>query len=402
MSVIHRDHHGKQKFAPASEVVRQELREAKRVIVKIGSRVLVQRTGNPDLARIRSLVKQIARLRNSGREVVLVTSGAIAAGVEALRLGKRPSDLPQLQMAAAVGQVRLMTLYDTFFEAERCGIGQVLLTHADLQDRARHLNARNTILALLRQGIIPIINENDVVAVDEIKFGDNDVLASLVTVLVDGDVLILLSTTDGLRAPTSAGRSRRVPHLGSVTPEALALAWGKAGDFSMGGMASKLKSAQTAVAVGAKVVIADGRKPEILDRVMSCEDVGTLIGASSNQQSSLLRGRKRWLAFFHRANGFVVVDAGAQRAIEERGHSLLPIGIRDVEGTFARGSLVNIRAQDGRIIARGLTEYSSEEIRRIMGRRTNEIESILGSRECEEVIHRDNMVNLAVTGGDAK
>jgi len=380
----------------AGAPVRDHLKRSRRVVVKIGSRVLVQKTGSPDLQRIRSLVRQIARLQSSGHQVVLVTSGAIAAGVEALRLRRRPKNLPQLQMAAAVGQVRLMTLYDTFFAAERCGIGQVLLTHADLQNRARHLNARNTIMALLRQGVIPIINENDVVAVDEIKFGDNDILASLVTVLIDGDVLILLSTTDGLRAPAASGRSRRVPYMENVTEEALALAWGKGSDFSLGGMASKLKAAQTAVDVGARVVIADGRKEEILDRVMAGEDVGTLIGNPKASPAGVIRGRKRWLAFFHKVNGSLVVDAGAQKALEIKGHSLLPIGVREVEGHFSKGSLVNVRTQDGRTIARGLTEYSSDDIRRIMGHRTADIATILGAKECDEVIHCDNMVNLSL------
>jgi len=382
------------------EAERQVLRRARRVVVKIGSRVLVQRTGNPDLRRIRLLVREVAKLRRAGKEVIVVSSGAIAAGVEALGLNKRPTNLPELQMAAAVGQVRLMTLYDRFFGAERCRIGQVLLTHSDLQHRARHLNARNTMMVLLRRGIIPIINENDVVAVDEIKFGDNDILASLVTVLIDGDVLLLLSTTDGLRAPLASGRTRRVPYLESVTPEALALASGKGSEFSLGGMASKLQSAQTAVDVGAAVVIADGRKPQVIGQVMAGEDVGTMIGNPRKNSRGLFRGRKRWLAFFHKMSGSIVVDAGAQGALEKNGNSLLPIGIREVEGTFAKGALVNVRSQDGRVIARGLSQYSSDEIRRIMGRRTAEIEGILGSRDCDEVIHRDNMVVIHRNQGE--
>ena len=374
---------------------RRALQSAERIVVKIGSRVLVQTTGSPNLPRIRRLVKEVARLRNSGKQVVLVTSGAIATGMESLGLRKRPTNLPELQMAAAVGQVRLMTLYDRCFGAEQCRIGQVLLTHADLQHRTRHLNARNTMMVLLRKGIIPIINENDVVAVDEIKFGDNDILASLVTVLIDGDLLILLSTTDGLRAPLASGRTRRVPYLENVTREALALASGKGSDFSLGGMASKLKAAQTAVDAGAQVVIADGRKPRVIERVMSGNDVGTIIGNCNLEQRGFFKGRKRWLAFFHKAHGAVVVDAGAQRALEQNGNSLLPIGIRAVEGTFPRGSLVNVRTMGGSVIARGLTEYSSDEIRRIMGRRTSEIEAILGTRECDEVIHRDNMVSVS-------
>jgi glutamate 5-kinase len=338
------------------------------------------------------LVREIAKLRREGKEVVLVSSGAIAAGVEALGLKKRPSELPALQMAAAVGQVRLMSLYDKFFRAERCRIGQVLLTHADLQHRTRHLNARNTMMILLRSGIIPIINENDVVAVDEIKFGDNDILASLVTVLIDGDLLLLLSTTDGLRAPASPKGTKRVRYLEGVTPEALALASGKGSEFSLGGMASKLQSAQCAADVGAQVVIADGRKRGIISSVIAGEDVGTLIGNPLVKTNGSFRARKRWLAFFHKVTGAVVVDAGAVRAIEELGFSLLPIGIRSVEGHFSKGALINVRSEDGRVLARGLAEYSSDEIRRVMGHRTSEIAGILGSKDCDEVIHRDNMV----------
>jgi glutamate 5-kinase len=347
------------------------------------------------MRRIRQLVREIAKLRRSGKQVILVTSGAIATGMEALGLRKRPTNLPELQMAAAVGQVRLMTLYDRCFGAEGCRIGQVLLTHSDLQHRVRHLNARNTMMVLLRNGIIPIINENDVVAVDEIKFGDNDILGSLVTVLIDAELLVLLSTTDGLRVPISSGRTRRVPYLENVTREALALAWGKGSDLSLGGMASKLKAAQTAVDAGAQVVIADGRKAHIIDQVISGRDVGTLIGSFHSSQRGVFKGRKRWLAFFHKAGGTVIVDEGAQRALEKNGHSLLPIGVLNVEGDFPRGSLVNVRTLEGAVIARGLSEYSSDEVRKIMGRRTSEIEGILGSREGDEVIHRDNMVSVS-------
>jgi glutamate 5-kinase len=247
-------------------------------------------------------------------------------------------------------------------------------------------------MVLLRRGIIPIINENDVVAVDEIKFGDNDILASLVTVLIDGDVLLLLSTTDGLRAPLASGRTRRVPYLEKVTPEALALASGKGSEFSLGGMASKLQSAQTAVDVGATVVIADGRKPQVIGQVLAGKNVGTMIGDPGRGSHSSFKGRKRWLAFFHKVGGFIVIDSGAQKALEKNGNSLLPIGIRGVEGQFAKGALISVKDLDGHVVARGLSEYSSEDILKIMGHRTTEIEAILGSRDCEEVIHRDNMV----------
>jgi glutamate 5-kinase len=382
---------------------RDQVRGASTIVVKIGSRVLVEKTGHPDLVRIRALVREIAAIHRAGKRVIVVTSGAIAAGVEALGMKTRPKELPRLQMAAAVGQVRLMAIYDRFFAEEGCRIGQLLLTHADLQHRTRHLNARHTLSELLEHGVIPVINENDVVAVDEIKFGDNDILGSLVTILVKGDVLVLLSTTDGLRAPAPGGKTRRVPYLEQVTPETLALAFGKGSEFSVGGMASKLQSAQTAADVGAQVIIADGRSPDVLSDVLRGQDVGTLIGSPRFSRRGM-RGRKQWLAFFHKVQGSVIVDSGAQKALAKGGYSLLPIGVRDVEGTFPRGALVNVRDAEGRVIARGLAEYSGEEIKQIMGHKTSEIADILGVRDCDEIIHRDNMVvfqGREVTGHDA-
>lgn len=374
------------------------LKDADRIVIKIGSRVLVQRTGRPDLRRIRSLVKEIAKLHHANKRVVLVSSGAIAAGVEALGLKARPTSLPELQMAAAIGQVRLMTAYDALFKDERCKIAQVLLTHDDLQNRTRHLNARNTMNALLRRGIIPIINENDVVAVDEIKFGDNDILAALVTILIDADTLLLLSTTNGLLAPVG-NRMRRIPYLSHVSNETLGLAMGKGSEFSIGGMESKLQSAQTAVHVGTCVVIADGRRKGVIARIMAGEDVGTLIGDPTRRAGNSFTGRKRWIAFFHKINGALTVDMGAQRALEKNGYSLLPIGICEVEGSFEKGSLVNVKNLEGKLIARGLVEYSSEEILRIKGHKTTEIAGILGSKDYDEVIHRDNMVVLTRKDG---
>ncbi|MFQ5708278.1 MAG: glutamate 5-kinase, partial [bacterium] len=340
-------------------------------------------------------------LRRAGKEVVLVSSGAIAAGVEALGLKNRPNNLPQLQMAAAVGQVRLMSAYDRLFSTEPCSIGQVLLTHDDLTNRTRHLNARNTMMQLLRQGVIPIVNENDVVSVDEIKFGDNDILAALVAILIEADLLLLLTTTDGLRAPYRATKTRRVPYLESVTRETLALAAGKSSEFSLGGMASKLQSAQTAVTVGARVVIADGRKTRVIERILAGEDTGTLIGHASDRERPTIGSRKRWIAFFHKTKGTLVIDEGAQTALEKNNNSLLPIGIRSVEGNFSKGALVNVKSLRGKLIARGLVDYSSERIRKIKGHRTSEIAAILGAKDYDEVIHRENMVILTSRNGES-
>ncbi|MDD5677414.1 MAG: glutamate 5-kinase [Kiritimatiellae bacterium] len=370
---------------------RQELAQARRIVVKIGSRILVQSSGRPEMRRIRSLIRELAGLRQAGREVVFVTSGAIGAGMEVLGMKRRPINLPELQMAAAVGQSRLMTRYDKLFARERCKVGQVLLTHDDLKHRSRHLNARNTMLTMLGAGVIPVVNENDVVAVEEIKFGDNDLLASLVVHLIDADLLIILTTTDGLREPAISGRTRRVAFLGSITPEVMALASGKGSALSTGGMASKLEAAQAVAKTGAAVVIADGRRSGIIGKILAGADMGTLIRPAADQCAESLTGRKRWIAFFHRPNGALIIDDGARRAIEREGKSLLPIGIRKVDGEFEAGAVVDIKIADQTLVARGLVSYSSHDIRLIQGRRTDAIAGILGAANFEEVIHRDNM-----------
>lgn len=368
--------------------LREQLKKARRVVVKIGSRVLVQKTGRPDKRRMAELVRQVALLIREGREVVVVSSGAIGSGMEALHMRRRPDALPDLQMAAAVGQSRLMAAYDQLFGRHGIRIGQVLLTHDDLRHRTRHLNARNTMMNLLRHGIVPVVNENDVVAVDEIKFGDNDLLASLVSILVDADLLILLTTVDGFRAPAAGGRTRRVRVLQGVGEDALRLAVGKGSELSTGGMASKLQSAGMVADIGVPVVIANGRKDGVLETVMKGEDAGTLIAAAPGAQATgRLSHRQRWIAFFHRTQGDLVVDEGARTAIERKGRSLLPIGVRSVTGAFEPGTVVAIRAEDGALIARGLTNYSSTEISLLMGKHSKELPA-----DAAEVIHRDNMV----------
>ena len=372
------------------QIIRQSLKEARRIVIKIGSRVLIQRTGRPDIRRMRALVKEIATLRHTGKEVVVVSSGAIGAGLHALGMRTRPDNLPDLQMAAAVGQTRLMSRYSALFAREKCRIGQVLLTHGDLQERVRHLNARNTVMNLLRHGIIPVVNENDVVAVDEIKFGDNDHLAALTALLIDADLMILLSTVDGFRRPVAARKTRRVPYMASISSETLAMATGKGSVFSIGGMRTKLESAHDFVDLGGMAVIANGRKANVIARIMDGEDEGTLIGGGAVRDTT--RSRKRWIAFFNRAQGALIVDDGARTAIETKGRSLLPAGIRDVEGRFDIGAVVNVRTADGTVIARGLVEYSSDDIRKIKGRKTSEIASLLGSKDYDEVVHRDHML----------
>ncbi|MDD5484203.1 MAG: glutamate 5-kinase [Kiritimatiellae bacterium] len=371
---------------------RAALGAARRVVVKIGSRVLVQDSGRPETRRFKALAGDIAALCGRKHEVVVVTSGAIGTGMQALGMRRRPGSLHELQMAAAVGQSRLMTRYDRVFTAENKLVGQVLLTHDDLKHRARHLNARNTIMAMLRAGVIPVINENDVVAVDEIKFGDNDLLAALVVHLIKADLLIMLTMTDGLIRPLAAGKSERIGYLSEISGDILKLARGKGGELSTGGMASKLESARLAMeTTGSPVVIADGRGPGIIRRIMAGEDVGTLIVPAKAGLAAIC-DRKRWIAFFHRPKGALTIDAGACSALEKGGKSLLAIGVKKVEGDFPAGAVVNILSASGRLIARGLTTYSSREIQVVRGRRTDEIAGLLGSKKADELIHRDNLV----------
>jgi glutamate 5-kinase len=293
----------------------------------------------------------------------------------------RPKAMPDLQMAASVGQIRLMSVYDELFGRNRCGIGQVLLTHDALKHRERHLNSRNTLLNLIANRIVPIINENDAISTEEIKFGDNDVLAALVAILVDADALVLLSSTDGLREPDGSGKTRRVHCIEEVDEGVLGLVADKQDRLSTGGMASKLQSAQIAAHNGIPVVIANGRKTGVLARIFAGKDEGTLLIPKAGTISK----RKRWIAFFNRAEGRLVIDAGAAQALD-RGRSLLPVGVVAVEGHFQVGAMVDIQSSDGQHLARGLVEYSSEDIDGMKGRKTD--------GKAGEVIHRDNMVLL--------
>ncbi|WP_372846180.1 glutamate 5-kinase [Pontiella sp.] len=359
------------------KIHRESLKNAKRIVVKAGSKVLVQRTGRPDKRRLGLLVDDLAKLQNGGCEVAFVSSGAVGAGLDALGMKTRPKAMPDLQMAAAVGQIRLMSIYDELFSQRACRVGQVLLTYDALKHRERHLNARNTLLNLIANRIVPIINENDAISTEEIKFGDNDVLAALVAILVDADALVLLSTTDGLRDSNNA----RVSYIEEVDDDVLGLVADKQDKLSTGGMASKLKSAQIAARNGVPVVIANGRKTGVLTRIFEGKNEGTLLFPKESNISK----RKRWIAFFNRAEGHLVVDDGAADAMA-KGKSLLPVGIRAVEGAFKIGAMIDVRSVGGKHLARGLTAYSSEEISGLMGQKT--------SGKSGVVIHHDNMVIL--------
>ena len=356
---------------------RNRLKNAKRVVVKAGSKVLLQSTGRPDTRRLKLLIGELAQFQNGGGEVAFVSSGAVGAGLDALGMKSRPKAMPDLQMAAAVGQMRLMGVYDNLFRKHHCRIGQVLLTYDALKHRERHLNARNTLLNLIAHRIVPVINENDAISTEEIQFGDNDVLAALVAILIDADALILLSTTDGLRNRNN----KRVPYIEEVDDDVLGLVDDQQDTLSTGGMASKLQSAQLAAHNGIPVVIANGRKTGVLTRILQGRDEGTLLFPKTRDISK----RKRWIAFFNRVEGRIIIDDGAAVALA-KGKSLLPVGIHAVEGSFKVGALVDIQTLAGESLARGLVEYSSAETDKIKGRKT--------AGKSGEVVHRNNMVIL--------
>jgi len=364
----------------------------RRVVVKIGSRVIVDERHVLDENRIRALTGQMAALRADGREIICVSSGAIAAGLRDLGCRERPRDLPSLQAAAALGQSKLIGLYRRFFAEHGLAAAQVLLTRADLQARERHLNARSTLNRLLGAGVVPIINENDTVAVDEIRVGDNDVLSALVACLVRADALVLLTTADGLmtRPPGNSGDNggKLVEVVGTITSDIHAMAGDAGSDLATGGMRSKLQAAEIVTRSGEWAVIANGCTPDVLSRIFAGERLGTVF----EPRPTRLGGRKRWIAFFDHPLGDLEIDAGAVDALTADGRSLLAVGIRAVRGTFGRGAPVRIVDQHGIEIGRALVNYPSDELVQILGRRSSEIERILGCCEYEEVVHRDNLV----------
>lgn len=370
---------------------RQLLTTAKRVVIKIGTNILVHKNGRPNEKRISHLCHNVASLKAAGHEVILVSSGAIGAGMYELGIKKRPEQLADLQMAASVGQSRLLSYYDSCFKQHGICISQVLLTHDDLRNRQRHLNARNTLLKLLQYGVVPIVNENDVVAVDEIKVGDNDVLSALVTALLGADALILLTTPNGLRKPVGDNKTQRVPYLTAIDDDVLKLVSGKTNALSTGGMETKLQAAETAAKVGAMVVIASGVQTNVIEKVISGKDVGTLISNQYAQEKTPSQ-RKRWLTYFHRAQGQLIVDSGAAEALISQGKSLLPAGIKLIKGDFSPGSMVNILNESQQVFAQGLVEYSSQEINQIKGKHSREISRILNYCHNNAVVHRNNLV----------
>ena len=370
---------------------RERIAHARRVVVKIGTAVLTDPAGRFDAPRFAGLCDELAAA-GKDRELVLVSSGAIALGVERLGLGQRPVDLPGKQAAAAVGQCRLMQRYAEELGRHGLTVGQLLLTHEDVEDRRRYLNARQTLGALLAQRVIPIINENDTVSVDEIQFGDNDALSGLVVGLCDAELLVLLSDVDGLydRDPRDGPMASLISEVAEVTPALEALAGGSRSGVGTGGMIAKVRAARRAAESGALTVIAPGHRPGTLAAVLKGDRVGTLFAAPRPP----LRSRQRWIAHALNARGKLVVDAGAREALLHRGGSLLPSGLRRVEGDFERGCAVDIALEDGAPFARGLAGYGSRELARLCGVRSTEIAPLLGYKYLDEVVHRDDLVLL--------
>jgi glutamate 5-kinase len=368
------------------------LQSARRLVVKVGSSLVTSQAQGLDRAAIARWAAQIAQLRADNKEVVLVSSGAIAEGMKRLGWTRRPQAMHQLQAAAAVGQMGLVQVYETCFREHGLQTAQVLLTHADLADRQRYLNARSTLRTLLALGVIPIINENDTVVTDEIKFGDNDTLAALVTNLIEADCLVILTDQAGLytRDPREHPAAELVREAKAGAPE-LEQMCGKAGShIAKGGMLTKVLAAKRAARSGAHTVIASGREAEVLLRLAQGEAIGTQLVA----ETMPIAARKQWLADHLQVSGRLMLDAGAMRALAKDGKSLLPIGVKSIEGAFERGAVVACISPEGKELARGLVNYGASEARRILGKPSGEILSVLGYVDEPELIHRDNLVLL--------
>lgn len=365
------------------------------VVVKVGTSTLTHASGRIDLAYIAGLIDQIARIREQGTQVVLVSSGAITAGLEALGLAsERPDDMATLQAAAAIGQVELARQYAYCAANHNIETGQVLLTRHDTSNRIAYLHARNTILRLLELGALPIVNENDTVAIDEIKFGDNDTLAATVATLIGADLVIMLSDIEGLYTadPRKDEDAKLLEHVGRFTSELVASAGGVGSKSGSGGMATKVEAARVLMRAGVPTVIAEGHKPDVLCRVVSGESAGTLF--EKDEPDTAVSARKLWIALGDAAHGSVQIDEGARDAIVSRGASLLPVGVIGVSGPFDVGSVIDIRDDAGRLIGRGISGYSSRDAMRAAGKKSEEIEADPSFTNLHHtaVIHRDEMI----------
>jgi glutamate 5-kinase len=370
---------------------RSLLRGARRVVVKVGTSLLAPSGGGVHPRRFGELAREISDVLDAGREVILVSSGAVGLGVRRLELDSRPESIPGKQAAAAVGQIDLCRRYERAFGRRGYRVGQILLTLGGLSDRQRFLNARHTLQALLAARVVPIVNENDSVATEELRFGDNDQLAAQVVNVAGADLLVLLTDTDGVfDCPPSVGRGTRIPVIREVTAQVLRRTTREGSSLGSGGMRAKLEGARTAARFGVPTIIADGRRAGSLARILAGEDFGTLIQPATSRLSS----RKHWIAYSLKPRGSLELDAGAVRALRVGGRSLLPIGVIGVAGRFGVGDPVSCLAPDGEEIARGLIAYDRAELDVIKGHRTSQIQDLLGFSNGPAVIHRDDLVLL--------
>lgn len=369
--------------------MRDKFARARRIVVKVGTSTLTYANGQLNLHRIERLVREMADLHNRDIEVLLVSSGAIGVGANRMGLKKIPSSLPDKQALAAIGQGALMQLYEKLFSEYSKTVAQVLLSREDLDERVRYLNAANALLAMLSMKVIPVINENDTVAVEEIKFGDNDTLSALVAGLVDADLLIILSDVNGLYStdPRHNEDAVLLKQVEEITPEMEQNSMNRGSSFSSGGMYTKLKAARMCMASGISMVIADSEERNVIRRIAGGEELGTYFVPREKK----MHARDKWIAFGTLVQGRIVIDSGASTALLHKGKSLLPSGIKEVRGEFERGAVVAVGTQGQEEIARGIVNYSSAEIRQIAGQKTSEITKILGEKDYDEVIHRNNL-----------
>ena len=376
----------------ALKIRKNIVKNVKRIVIKIGSGVLTNGKDKIDEAVIKKIVLQTSLLVKKGCEVLIVSSGSIAAGRTELGIKKILTDIPSKQAAAAVGQSHLIGYYEKYFKKEKQKTAQVLLTHDDLSNRRRYLNARNALMTLLSFHVIPVINENDMVAVHEIKFGDNDTLSALVAHLVDADLLVILSHVDGLFTgdPAKDKKAALIPLVEKITPPLQKIAGKSSSPGSVGGMYTKLKAARITSDSGISTIIVNGTIDNVITRVFKGENIGTLFLSSSDK----LTGKKHWIAHTLKIKGKLTLDEGAEKAVLKRGKSLLPSGISDIAGKFDSGDAVSCVDSKGKEFCRGLVNYSSRDLKKIMGKHTSKIEEILGFKVYDEVIHRDNLVTL--------
>lgn len=363
---------------------------ASRIVVKVGTRLLTHETGKLNLGYMEKLARELADLCNQGHEVILVSSGSIGAGRGRLNITRNPISIPEKQAIAAVGQGILVQIYEKLFAEYGLNVGQILLTRTDLVSRRRYINACNTVLTLLKLGVVPIINENDSVSVEELKFGDNDRLSALVAGLSDAHLLIILTDIDGLynKNPRKHSDADLIPYVEKIDESIKAGAEKSHDDLATGGMITKLQAAEVAISSGVGMYIANGFDPGVVSRLVKGEHVGTYF----QPQKEYLSRRKRWIAFGQVPRGSVTIDSGACNAIRSEGKSLLPVGVVEVEGLFGEGDLVTVKDPEGNELARGLTNFSSEELLWIQKRSSSDVANIIERPVAEEVIHRDNLV----------